>query len=141
MQKVGHIKMSILTTGNESKQHQKAKERLLNIVRDIGMQAEYEINLGTTETPLGKRNYTADIFAFWTHARTGTTKKIVFEVDGFKGHNSKRQIARDKVRSDGLRSKGIMTVRINMHDLVGKKKLEDFDIRKEIYYQLGRQIV
>jgi len=131
--------MSIATTGNESKQHTNAKIRLKKIVEDMGMIADYEISTGTTETEIGPRNYTIDIFAFWTNARTGTTKKIAFEVEGHKGHESKRQHSRDINRDKAHLQKGIYTVRINMKDLVGKKKIYDGTIKEEIWYQLTQQ--
>ena len=131
--------MSIPTLGNESKQHTNAKIRLKRIVEDMGFVAEYEISTGTTKTALGERNYTVDIFAFWTHAATGVTHKIAFEVHGFKGHHSKRNDTRDKIRDNALIRKGILTVRIDMHDLVGKKKLDDNIIKEEIIWQLINQ--
>jgi hypothetical protein len=131
--------MYIATTGNESKQHTNAKIRLLGIVQHMGLIAEYEISTGTTETEVGPRNYTVDIFAFWTNARTGVTKKVCFEVEGFKGHESKRQHARDINRDKAHIKKGIYTVRINMKYLVGKKKLDDGTIKEEIWYQLTQQ--
>ena len=131
--------MSIPTLGNESKQHTNAKIRLKRIVEDMGFVAEYEISTGTTETALGERNYTIDIFAFWTNARTGVTKKIAFEVEGFKGHESKRQHVRDINRDKAHLQKGIYTVRINMKDLVGKKRLDINTIEDEICYQLRKQ--
>ena len=131
--------MSIPTTGNESPQHKNAKKRLCSIAEDMGMVAEYEVSTGTTKTEIGERNYTADIFSFWTHARTGVTHKIAFEVQGFKGHNSARQQYRDNIRDQGHIRKGICTVRIQMTDLVGKKKIDDTTIKHEIIWQLVNQ--
>jgi hypothetical protein len=128
--------MSIATTGNESKQHINAKRRLFDIVEDLGMVADFEIRTGTTETTLGPRDYTVDLFAFWTHARTGVTEKIAFEVEGYKGHNSTRQRNRDKFRDQVHAEKGIKTVRIQMYDLIGRDKLDDNTISLEILYQL-----
>ncbi len=132
--------MSVATTGNESEQHQRAKQRLKEIVEDMGMVADYEISTGTTETEIGTRNYTVDLFAFWTDPRAGTTKKIAFEVQGFKGHNSTRQIARDINRDKAHLAKGIYTVRILMKDLVGKKKLDNSTIIADILWQLRGQM-
>lgn len=101
------------------------------------MIADVEIRTGTTKTALGERNFTADIFAFWTNIRTGITKKIIFEVRGYKGHNSKRQIARDTNRDNAHKEKGIKTVRIDMKDLVGKKKQPTPVIEEEINWQLS----
>ena len=131
--------MSIATTGNESEQHIRAKQRLHGIASDMGFIVDYEISTGVTETEIGKRNFTVDILAFWTNARTGDTKKIAFEVHGFKGHNTTRQIARDKNRDRGHLTKGIYTVRIEMKDLVGRKKQDNNTIGNEIWYQLGLQ--
>jgi hypothetical protein len=128
--------MSIATTGNESKQHIAAKRRLFTIVEEMGMIADFEIHTGTTETTLGERSYTVDLFAFWTHARTGITEKIAFEVEGYKGHNSSRQRARDKFRDNEHLKKGIVTVRLLMGDLIGSQKLDDATIQLEILYQL-----
>ncbi len=132
--------MSIATTGNESQQHKNAKIRLKQIVEDMGMIADYEISTGTTETEIGSRNYKVDLFAFWTHIGTGNTEKIAFEVEGFKGHNSKRQNARDNNRDKGHLTKRIKTVRIGMKDLVGRKKIDDETIMAEIRWQLQRQV-
>lgn len=128
--------MSVATTGNESKQHIAAKRRLFDIIEKMGMVADFEIHTGTTKTTLGERNYTVDLFAFWTHPRTGITDKIAFEVEGFKGHNSSRQRARDKLRDKAHLEKGIITVRINMWDLVGAERLDEQTIMLEILYQL-----
>jgi len=129
--------MQIPTTGNESKQHQRAKERLYQIITEKGIIAQFEIGTGTTETALGKRHYTVDLFGFWYNARTGTFKKIAFEVRGFKGHNSRQNIVRDKRRDQAhLEFKNIYTVRLEMTDLVGRKKQDDETIWNEILYQL-----
>jgi len=129
----------IETTGNESKQHISAKRRLYGIVEDMGMVADFEIHTGTTKTEIGERHYTVDLFAFWTHVATGVTHKIAFEVEGYKGHNSRRQNARDNNRDQGHLRKGICTVRIQMKDLVGKKNLDDTTLKHEIIWQLIRQ--
>ena len=127
------------TTGNESPQHQKAKKRLHQILEESPyfIVSDYEISLGTTKTALGQRDYTADLFGFWYNPRKGTHRKIAFEVRGFKGHNSKRNAARDQLRDCALAEKGIETVRLEMLDLVGKKKLGDILILNEILYQLN----
>ena len=131
--------MYVPTKGNESKQHTNAKRRLHGIVEDMGMIADFEISTGRTRTELGERNYTVDLFAFWTHAITGVTHKIAFEVEGYKGHISRRQNARDNNRDKGHIRKGILTVRIQMKDLVGKKKLDDTTIKHDIIWQLVNQ--
>ena len=131
--------MSIATTGNESEQHQHAKQRLRQIVEGMGMIADYEISTGTTETEIGPRNYTVDLFAFWPDFRTRTTIKVAFEVEGFKGHNTKRQFARDNNRDKAHLKKGIRTVRINMKDLIGKTKVDDYTIKADILWQLAKQ--
>jgi len=129
--------MQIPTTGNESKQHQRAKERLYQIITEKGIIAQFEISTGITETALGKRHYTVDLFGFWYNARTGNHKKIAFEVRGYKGHDSRRQIARDNNRDKAHKeSKRIFTVRLEMTDLVGRKKQDDETIWNEILYQL-----
>jgi hypothetical protein len=131
--------INIATTGNESDQHTNAKRRLHQIIEDMGFIADFEISTGTTKTEIGERNYTVDLFAFWTHAPTGVTHKIAFEVEGFKGHNSNRQHARDNNRDKAHLRKGIFTVRINMKDLVGKKQLDDNTHKHEIIWQLVNQ--
>ena len=134
-----NIDMSIATTGNESKQHTNAKRRLYNIVEEMGMVADFEISTGTTKTEIGERNYTVDLFAFWVDTRAGVTHKIAFEVEGYKGHNSNRQHARDNNRDKGHLEKAIYTVRIQMKDLVGKNKLDDTTHKHEIIWQLVNQ--
>lgn len=130
--------MSIATTGNESQQHQKAKIRLKQIVTDLGIISDYEIGTGTTKTALGDKNFTIDLFGFWTNVKTGITEKIAFEVRGYKGHNSKWANFKDRCRDQGHLSKGIRTVRIEMKDLVGRKKQDDETIKEDILWQLGR---
>lgn len=131
--------MSIATTGNESKEHINAKVRLWHIVVYMGFAPDYEIRTGTTKTDRGDRNYTVDLFAYYIHAKSGQSIKVAFEVEGFKGHNSNRQIARDNNRDKGHLTKNIYTVRIKMKDLVGKKKLDSDTIKEEIIYQLKNQ--
>lgn len=130
--------MSIPITGPESLAHQKAKLRLFQIVKQMGMVADFEIRTGTTETALGKRNFTADIFAFWYDAGSRTFKKIIFEVD-WKHHNTERNINRDNNRDKAHKEKGIQTVRILTPDLIGKKKIDDATIKADILWQLNIQ--
>lgn len=130
------LEMSIPTTGNESEQHQKAKIRLKQIVTDLGIIADYEIKTGYTQTDIGERTYTVDLFGFWT-TRKGT-EKIAFEVRGYKGHDSKWSNYKDRCRDKAHLAKGIKTVRIEMKDLVGRKKMDDETIKEEILWQLDR---
>ena len=122
-------------TGNEYPQHIKGKERVYQIITEKGLIAKYEVSLGITETEIGIRNFTADIFAFWTNARTGITKRIAFEIDG-KYHNSKLQLHKMANRDKALRKRGIYTVRLRTDWLVGKGKVDDQTIWNEILYQL-----
>jgi hypothetical protein len=123
------------TTGNEYPPHIKAKERLKAIIEEKGLIADYEIGIGSTETEIGQRDYTVDLFAFWTNARTGITKRIAFEIDG-KYHNSKTQLYKMRNRDKALLNKGIYTVRLRTGWLVGRGKVDDETIWNEILYQL-----
>ncbi len=82
------------------------------------------------ETPLGPREYWPDIFALKDE------KWTAFEVDGAKGHSTKTDIFKMKLRDSALLDKGVRTVRLKTNDLVGRKKQPLNIILEEIDYQL-----
>lgn len=122
----------IKTTGPESVAHQRAKLRLLSIVKEMGMIADVEIRTGITKTPLGDKTFTADVFAFWKG------QMVILEVRGYKGHNTKWAIFKDKIRDQAHQQKKMRTVRIEMKDLIGRKKQDDDTIKADILWQLKR---
>ena len=81
------------------------------------------------ETPLGPREYWPDIFALKDQ------KWTAFEVDGSKGHSTKIDLRKMKMRDETLAEKGIQTVRIRTDDLLGRKKQPLEIILEEIEYQ------
>ena len=117
----------------ESSAHWKAKYRLKEILENTGYtniqieskQAEITIEF------LGKRTYIFDV-----QAEDEQGWLYCFEVDGKKGHTSRRNIAKDRTRDRAMLENGIRTVRIQTIDLVGKKKQTDQEIIQEIEYQL-----
>ena len=126
--------LSIPVTGNESPQHQRAKLRLYNLLKENGFYPEFEIATGITKTEIGERNYTVDIFAFWPNLRT----RIAFEIDG-KSHYSKWSRHKMANRDKAHRQKGILTVRIDVRDLVGKNKQDDDTIIGLVEEQIQQQ--
>ena len=80
---------------------------------------------------LGEREYVADIQA----SKEG--RVYIFEIDGIKNHSTKRNIARDKARDRALFEIGKWTIRIPTRYLVGKGKLPDSDILKEIAWRIS----
>ena len=84
------------------------------------------------QTPLGEREYWPDILA--QRDREGW---VCFEVDGKKGHSTKRDFVKMKLRDSSLKEMDIRTVRISTFDLVGKKKQTDDLIKLEISWQLS----
>ena len=116
----------------EYPQHKKAKFILKSILIHLGYVVKEEVSMPPIKTYLGERNYILDLLAI----KDG--KAICFELDGFRGHSTKRDFAkmnlRDKVLFQWYR---IKTVRIRVRDLVGQKKIPLPIILKEIEWQLA----
>ena len=126
----------LLLTGNEYPEHRHAKKRLAKILRKKGFITFYEVSTGITETEVGPRNYTIDLWGIWQHT-DGRITEIAFEVDGHKGHHSKRNRDRDKFRDRvHWEYKKIPTIRLNRFWLAGRDKVTDDDIWIEILWQL-----
>jgi hypothetical protein len=126
----------LLTKGNEYEGHIQGKKRLSKILRKRGFYTWYEVDTIPTETEIGTRSYTIDVLGVWQYDN-GTVTEIAFEVDGFKGHNSKRQRDRDKFRDRvHWEYQRLPTVRLLRPWLAGKSKVSDDDIMIEIVWQL-----
>ena len=80
---------------------------------------------------LGERTYIADVQA----EKEG--RIYIFEVDGKKGHSSRWNLAKDKARDRAMLAIGRRTIRISTRWLVGKGKLSDREILKEIEWQIS----
>ena len=85
--------------GNESDRHIRYKQRMANICRRFGYivfgDRENEIAVRRDET--NEPPYYCDLVAILG------TRTIVIEVDGYKGHNSRRNLLRDEHRSDYIK--------------------------------------
>ena len=126
----------LILVGNEYPEHIHAKKRLSKILRKKGFITFYEVDTGTTETEIGPRHYTVDILGVWQYS-SRSVQEIAFEVDGKKGHNSKRNRARDEFRDRvHWQYKRLPTIRLNRFWLAGRGKVDDNDIWLEIIWQL-----
>ena len=122
--------------GNEYPEHLRAKKRLAKILRKKGFYTFYEVGTGTTETEVGTRSYTIDVLGVWQY-NSGDIKEFAFEVDGKKGHTSRRQRDRDKFRDRvHWEYQRLPTVRLVRFWLAGRGKVSDDDIWIEILWQL-----
>ena len=129
-------KQLLITKGNEYPGHIHAKKRLSKILKKKGFITFYEVDTGTTETEIGPRNYTIDVLGIWQYPNR-FVQEIAFEVDGKKGHMSKRNRARDEFRDRvHWQYKRLPTVRLIRPWLAGKGKVDDHDIWIEIIWQL-----
>lgn len=126
----------MLTKGNEYPGHIYAKKRLAKILRKKGFITYYEVDTGPTETEIGTRHYTVDILGVWQYSHR-SVQEIAFEVDGHKGHHSKRNIAKDQFRDRvHWEYSRLPTVRLLRPWLHGRHKVDDKDIWIEIIWQL-----
>lgn len=126
----------LLNKGNEYPEHIHAKKRLAKILRKKGFITFYEVDTGNTETEIGVRNYTVDVLGIWQYS-SKSVQEIAFEVDGKKGHDSKRNRARDRFRDRvHWEHQRLPTVRLNRFWLAGRNKVDDNDIWIEILWQL-----
>jgi hypothetical protein len=124
--------------GNEYPQHNKAKERLGEILKTAGYEnISYETQQAEVMLEfLGERRYIADI----TAEKEG--RHYIFEIDGIKNHSTRRNKAKDKARDRAmLVSLGKRTIRVQTWWLVGRGRLSDLDILKEIEWQLKDTVV
>ena len=119
------------TTGNEYPNHINAKIRLKEILKTAGYKdIQFEVQQPTVMLKgLGERRYTADIQA------TKKRKKYIFEIDGMRGHSSRRNRAKDKTRDGALLKLKRRTIRLPTWWLVGEGKLSDREILDEIEWQ------
>lgn len=87
-------------------------------------------------TDLGDREYFPDLMAWKDEIGW-----VVFEVDGKKGHWTKRDFQKMALRDNAFLQRDIRTVRISTYDLVGAKKQTDDLIKQEMDYQLDWQLI
>ena len=126
----------LITKGNEYPGHIHAKKRLSKILKKAGFYTDFEVDTGITETEIGPRNYSIDVLGIWQHS-DGHVQEIAFEVDGKKGHMSKRNRARDEFRDRvHWQYQRLPTVRLNRPWLSGRGRVSDNDILIEIVWQL-----
>jgi hypothetical protein len=123
--------------GNQSPQHQRAKERLVQIALQGGYEFVCsEVCQGEIWIPLlGKRSYTPDLI----FQKGG--KKYILEADGKKGHTSKRSKDKDELRDEVFGDRGIRTLRIKVKDLIGRKKQADQDIIRDLEWQSTAEMI
>ena len=114
----------------ESLNHWRAKGALTKILLlDDYSLVQDEFALETINTVVGERDYIIDLFA----EKEG--KRYAFELDGWKGHSTKRDFYKMKIRDESLLKLGIRTIRIPVRDVVGRKKQPLNIILSEIEYQ------
>lgn len=130
----------------EYNQHKKAKSRVGNLFVKTH-KVEYEKEMGKQTTEQGERNYIADIYLVSTPkilAQVGSTilyhpeQKIIIEIDGERGHSSKRDLEKMKLRDATFRAQGIKTVRLATAWCVGRHAVSDADLMAEINWQLSK---
>jgi hypothetical protein len=117
--------------GNESPAHYRAKERIVKILQESGY-SNIQSEVKQPETMLeflGKRSFVADVQT----EKEG--RMYIFEVDGKRGHSTRRNISKDKGRDRSMVGIERWTIRIPTGYLVGKRKLSDREILEEIEYQ------
>ena len=117
----------------ESLQHWRSKIRLEKILLESGWSICYhdgDVSF-SFRTYKGDRTYWPDLLAY-----KDEEGYVAFEVDGHKGHSSKRDFEKMRLRDSTMHEVDIRTVRIQMSDLAGKRKQDDSLIREEIEYQL-----
>jgi hypothetical protein len=116
----------------ESLKHWKGKQVLWKLLLEAGYTVIEDEHPHPVLTQLGERQYIFDIFA----QKQG--QLFAFEVEGFKGHSTKRDFQKMKIRDDYIAGQKIKTVRIQLADLVGKKKQPTDLILQEIEWQLNK---
>ena len=83
-------------------------------------------------TDLGEREYWPDLMA-WKDGYGW----VVFEVDGRKGHWTRRDTIKMRLRDTEFAERDIWTVRIKTQDLTGRKRQPDSVNLQEIDYQMA----
>jgi hypothetical protein len=116
----------------ESLRHWKGKQVLWKLLLEAGYTVIEDEHPHPVLTQLGERQYVFDIFAH----KDG--RLYAFEVDGKKGHSTKTDLHKMKIRDEYMAGEKITTIRIQLDDLVGKKKQPTDLILQEIAYQKMR---
>jgi hypothetical protein len=87
----------------ESKAHEKAKEKVAHVLREAGWTTYVDCYSFGCQTDRGTRTYWPDIYAERGDIQTGG-RRIIVEVQGFKGHQSKAAFAADRLRIQDIHS-------------------------------------
>jgi hypothetical protein len=116
----------------ESTKHWKGKIALEKILLedDWNIEVRDGEDSFTFADELGQFQYWPDLLAY----KDGEGW-VDFEVDGKKGHSTKTDLHKMKLRDERFASLGIKTVRLKTDDLVGKKKQPIDLILREIQFQ------
>lgn len=115
----------------EYPQHLKGKKILSTLLEGLGYKIIVEFVMPTIQTVFGPRTYILDILAM----KDGILYD--FEVDGFKGHSTKKDFQKMRLRDAVIWQKyRIVTIRIHTSDLVGRKKQPIELIIQEIRHQI-----
>ena len=98
----------------ESRQHEKAKERIGQLLRQAGFNVWVDTHPFECQTEKGPRTYWPDVYAtnfcmLDSHeskdvAGQKGARRIMVEVSGFKGHKSKSAYFSDRARLQDIRS-------------------------------------
>ena len=125
---------------HESDEHFRAKMRIARLLDKEGWDVWFDEMKGFAMLALSRlygtvyvpREYRFDIYAerFSTSPPTGL-RKVIMEID-YKGHLTKWSKHKGDMRDEIWRNHKIITVRFPLKWIVGRKKIEDSDILKEL---------
>lgn len=111
------------TTGNEYDAHKRAKVRIAKLMQELGF-----VNI-EIEKPFVYHNMIVDVYGEYSvlkHTDIEKTK-LAIEIDGKKGHSSKRAYHKDKSKRRNL---GIRVLVLPVGNL--DKKMDDYTIKSEL---------
>lgn len=112
-----------------NKKHAQAQQRAGELLKRAGAQVYYEYPYPCTLDELGQRNYVLDVYA---EIKTGkTVNRLCIEIDG-ASHESLSRQRKDKLRDNALSERGILTVRFNVEELVGRFALTDDEVLEKL---------
>lgn len=131
---------------SESPAHIRAKERIKAVLEEDGWQVTLEKELPSITTA-GQRNYIADVYAEYAFTTTRlimagvspqVIHRLIVEVDGKRGHRGKIAAAKQTLRDTTFRQNGVLTVRFNTKDIIGRKAISDSDIIREVRHWFAK---
>lgn len=112
----------------ESQHHKQEKERIRNLARKKGYIAENEIPFVSWSPYRNKWvDYVADIFIF-----IGTTRPVIIEVDGYKGHWSRFNKKRDERRTEDIQNTWGENIEVHRFTLEELRILTDKEIEQDL---------